>query len=103
MQKRILYVLIRDDLDKPYQAVQAGHAVAQYLLDYPGDSWQNSYLIYLNVSDLKALEFWKWKAEKHLHTVAVSSFCEPDLNNELTAIAVRCDDGKMFSKLRLMK
>lgn len=30
-----MYVLIRKDLDPAYQAVQAGHALAQYMLDHP--------------------------------------------------------------------
>jgi hypothetical protein len=29
-----LYVLIRKDLDPSYQAVQAGHAVAEWLLQH---------------------------------------------------------------------
>lgn len=31
-----LYILIRGDLPKAYQAVQAGHAVAEFMLRNPG-------------------------------------------------------------------
>lgn len=30
-----MYVLIRKDLDVNYQAVQAGHALAQFMLEHP--------------------------------------------------------------------
>lgn len=30
-----MYILTRRDLSKSYQAVQAGHALAQYMIDFP--------------------------------------------------------------------
>lgn len=44
-----LYVLIRKDMPKSYQAVQAGHAVAEWLIETPKNKWNNHTLIYLNV------------------------------------------------------
>lgn len=44
-----LYVLIRKDMPKAYQAVQGGHAVAQWLIDNPENGWNNHTLIYLGV------------------------------------------------------
>lgn len=32
-----MYIITRRDLAKSYQAVQAGHGLAQYLIDYPDD------------------------------------------------------------------
>ncbi len=29
-----MYCLVRKDLERSYQAVQGGHAIAQYFLDY---------------------------------------------------------------------
>lgn len=67
-----LYVLIDQKLDAVYGCVQGGHAVAQWLLEHPNQEWNNSYLIYL-YADLVNKDY--------------SSFYEPDLDNQLTAIA----------------
>lgn len=55
-----LYVLIRDDMTTAQQAVQAGHAVAQFGYDHPlaFKAWQddNNTLIYLSVTNI---DWWK--------------------------------------------
>lgn len=80
-----LYVLIDQKLD----------AVAQWLLEHPNQDWNNSYLIYL-YADLD-----KWRVRLDLTNKDYSMFREPDLNNQLTAIALQ-DDGRMFKKLKLV-
>lgn len=73
-----LYVLIRDDITPAQQAVQAGHAVAQFGLEHPKQfkAWQedNNTLIYLSVSNLS---WWKQVLAdgKFKHSV----FHEPEL------------------------
>lgn len=80
-----LYTLIRSDLPKNYQAVQAGHAVAQFALEYPND-WRNETLIYLRVKDEEELQIWNQRfAELGVNQ---TPFQEPDLDNEMTALAV---------------
>ncbi len=94
-----LYVLTRNDLPIQYAAVQAGHGVAQYLLDNPGSAWHNEYLIFLAVKDERELDkvLFRLKYKK----AKVSIFKEPDLDNQLTSIAVYSDE-KVFKKFKLL-
>ena len=95
-----LYVLCRKDLKPAYRAVQAGHAVAEYLLRHgQGGEWQNGHLIYLEARDEEDLEFWGMKLSRK--GLEWTGFREPDLGNQLTAIAC-LSDGKPFKKLKLL-
>ena len=79
-----LYVVTRKDLSKSQQAVQAGHALAEYLLNN-NTHWSNGTLVYLKVEDEKEL---KSLTELLEHgKVSFTSFKEPDIGNQLTAIA----------------
>lgn len=68
------------------------YAVAQWLLEHPNQNWNNNYLY----ADLD-----KWRVRLDLTNKDYSTFREPDLNNQLTAIALQ-DDGRMFKKLKLV-
>ncbi len=94
-----LYVIVRKDLAHSQRAVQAGHALAAYLLHSPNFRWKNETLIYLGVKGLKQLENLKRKLE--LQGVPYVEFREPDLNNEVTAIASD-EDCKIFNKINLL-
>ena len=83
-----------------YQGVQAGHAVAQWMLDNPGHHWNNSTLVYLNVKDETDLKIWMRKLS--IKGIDYSEFIEPDIGDEFTAIAAYNDNEKPFSKLKLM-
>ena len=80
-----MYVLVRNDISKSQQAVQGGHALAEYMLKFPDSrDWNNHTLIYLGVSpqDLEML------CEKYTDRLKnIAAFKEPDLNDELTAFA----------------
>lgn len=96
-----LYVLVRKDLNYSSPAVQAGHVVAKFCLNsYEGEKWNNHTLIYLGVDNLKELYRWCFKLEKK--DLKYVEFHEPDMNNELTAIAILVDDGKIFRNLKLL-
>lgn len=97
-----LYVLIREDLNTiAYKAVQAGHAVAQFVLDNPNNKWKNSYLIYVKVKNEDQLKFWNMKLTDAGHLT--SCFHEPDLDNQMTALACSSINDKMFNKLQLLE
>lgn len=83
MQK--LYVVVRKDLSKSQQAVQGGHALAEYVLRNRDTDWNNGTLVYLGVRDESELKSLTTKLDysKICHT----TFREPDIGDEITAIA----------------
>jgi hypothetical protein len=78
--------------------VQAGHAVAEYLL-HSQSSWKNEILVYLGVKNLSQLEKYKYLFSKE--GINFVEFREPDLNNEPTAIATDIEN-KYVQKLNLI-
>jgi hypothetical protein len=95
-------VLVRKDLSKSQQAVQGGHAVAEYLLRGRLSSWYNGTLVYLAVHDEEDLK--SWGEIFHVMYAEWVPFREPDRNNELTAIAVLLDGNEqnVVGDLRLL-
>jgi hypothetical protein len=96
-----MFVLVRKDLSKSQQGVQGGHALAQFMLEYPdlAEEWGNSTIVYVKADyDIVAT------MEKTLPDLVdgMSSFREPDIGNELTAIAAYGGAEKYFSNFRLM-
>lgn len=81
-----LYILVRKDLSKSQQAVQAGHAVAKFLLENKNHSWENGTLVFLGVEDEFQLATWKVKFT--LSGIESYTFNEPYWNDEMTAMAV---------------
>lgn len=77
-----LFVLVRGDLSKSQQAVQAGHALAELLLRGNRGGWDNGTIVYLKVKDLKMLEHWFY-----LLGDAARAFYEPDIGDQMTALA----------------
>ena len=99
-----LYVITRTDLSKSQQAVQAGHALAEFMLNCNLDhnrynKWENGTLVYLKVKDevdLKCLTH-----ELNYARIEHIAFEEPDINNQLTAIA-SLGTNKFFERMRLL-
>ena len=96
-----LFVLTRNKLRGSSPAVQAGHAVAQFMLDHDND-WFNHTLVYLRVGSIDELLQWKYDIQKEYPEAKVTTFYEPDIDNELTAIAVYGVDSAFFRNLRLL-
>lgn len=94
-----LYVIVRKDISISQRAVQAGHAVADYLLHSPSARWNNGILIYLGVKGLNQLEHLKRKFK--LEGIPYIEFKEPDMNNETTAIATDVN-SKYTERLNLL-
>jgi hypothetical protein len=94
-----LYVIVRKDLSPSQRAVQAGHAVAEFLLRGPFSRWSNGTLVYLGVKGLNQLENLKYKLKQL--DIKFAEFREPDIGNETTAIAtdINCE---LFERLRLL-
>lgn len=94
-----LYVIVRKDLSISQRAVQAGHAVAEFLLHGPFSRWTNGTLVYLGVKGLGQLENLKYKLD--LYDIPYTEFKEPDIGNEVTAIATdqHCE---LFERLNLL-
>jgi hypothetical protein len=96
-----MYVLTRKDLGTVYSLVQGTHAVAEYLIKNKKTDWQNGTLIMLSVTNEYLLKKWIQKlTEKKIEFI---EFHEPDLKDQLTAIAcvLSSTDGSIFEKLPL--
>ena len=94
-----MYVLVRLDLAETYRLVQGSHALAQYSLDHHENflTWNNRTIVYLGVRGLKDLKDWNLRIMDA--SKAHSSFFEPDLDGQLTAIACY-DTGEIFRNLK---
>jgi len=93
-----MYILTRRDLTPSQQAVQGGHALAEFLLNIPQD-WNNSTLVYLGVNDETHLHRWAHKLD--IYDIDFKEWREPDMGNELTALAAY-SDGRIFKNLNLL-
>lgn len=104
-QVQKLTTVTRRDLSPGYQAVQASHSTIQFVFEYPETSsfWiKNPYLVHLSVENEEKLHILISKLKKS--NLKYSVFREPDLNNQVTAIAIEPSDKtrKLVSNLPLM-
>lgn len=100
-----LYLITRKDISPGYQAVQACHAMRQFTEEHPeiDKAWfkASNYLCLLSVNNEDELYSLVCKA-KGLD-IKVSVFREPDIDNEITAIAIAPGEKtkELCSKLKL--
>ena len=78
--------------------MQGMHAVAQYLLDFR-TNWNNGIIVALSVPDEDRLKLWSAKLNQSNKQFA--EFYEPDIGNQLTAIATY-GNGELYQELRLL-
>ena len=94
-----LYVVVRKDLSKSQQAVQGGHALAEYVLLNRDTEWDNGTLVYLSIRDETELKDLTKKLEcDRIHHI---TFREPDIGDQLTAIA-SLGNNEHFERMSLI-
>lgn len=98
-----IYLVTRSDLAPGYQAVQSCHALRQFVEEHPeiDSSWfkESNYLALLCVTDETELVRLCVHAEQKGHKFSV--FREPDIGNQVTAIALEPGAKKLCRKLDL--
>lgn len=101
-----LVTITRRDLSAGQQAVQSTHAAIDFTFEYPNKAspWHktSNYLVMVSVQNEEALKEFIKRCEYKLLDYTV--FREPDINNEITAIAIEpCSETrKLVSKLPLL-
>lgn len=100
-----LYLITRRDISPGYQAVQSCHAMRQFVNDHPeiDNVWfkQSNYIVLLSVESEKELaQLYVQALEKGIKSAC---FFEPDINDQMTAIALEpgIKSNNMCKKLQL--
>lgn len=93
-----LYCIARADLNVGLRTAQAGHALIHWVLEHgkPPDN-----LVVLQVPDEPTLN--RYWAALQIIEARVTPFFEPDLGDELTAVAVGPESWKLLSSLPLLR
>ena len=98
-----LYLVTREDLPAGQQAVQAAHALTEFLVQHGkvARDWyeKSNTLAFLAVPNEKALGVISRKARDRL--IPVSVFREPDRQNEVTALAIGPEGRRLVRNLPL--
>ncbi len=97
-----LYILVSNQLNPIYGAVQGGHAIAQFLIEHPNSEWKNNTVVYLSCDIDNFLNRQK-KRNQLLKDELHSVFKESDLNNQITAIACYKIPQKYVKNLKLLR
>jgi hypothetical protein len=98
-----LYLVTREDLPPAQQAVQAAHALTEYLMQYKerAYSWHSTSntLALLSVPTEERLKSLALKARRK--GLMISEFREPDRFHELTAVALEPKAKSLLRTLQL--
>lgn len=97
-----MYVAVRGDLLPTYRMVQGSHALAQYMLEHAqkAQEWSNSTIVFLQIQDEQELS----GIAENLHKKGLnfSTFHEPDIGHQLTALA-SYEEEKYFRGKKLVE
>jgi hypothetical protein len=88
-----LYVIVPKTLSPSQKAVQAGHAVADFVIRNPESEWRGHSLIYLTVETDKELDK-LFEEVKGWCRSEIGWFHEPYWDDKLTAVAVYGDETR---------
>jgi peptidyl-tRNA hydrolase len=98
-----LYVVVRNDLKPGQQAAQSLHAMAEFFIKHPDHAkeWHtdSNYVALLEVSNERRLE--KLLAHAERDNIPHAAFCEPWLDNSLTAVALHPAGGHLVKEFQL--
>ena len=100
-----MYIIGREDLGAAYMSVQSIHAAIQFQHEHPeyAECWykESNYLGFLSVLNEEELNILIEKAEEK--DIRYSVFREPDIENQITAIALAPGPAakKLCSNLKL--
>lgn len=98
-----LHLVTRADISAGQQAVQAAHALREFVREHPkvDREWyeKSNTLAFLSVKDEKALM--QLLSEAVRRRIACSGFREPDRDHEITAIAIGPEGKGLCRQLRL--
>lgn len=97
-----MYVLARADMSPINQAVQSGHAVAEYMKHfYYRTIWRNGVLVYLSVPNESTLN--QWEAKLKAADIDFATFVEPDWGDPTKTALAFCTTSQIAKELPLMK
>lgn len=89
-----LFVITRRDLSPGQQAVQSCHASIEFQYEHPqiAKNWNknSNHLVFLSVENEYELQ--KLLTKIQIRDIKYSTFFEPDIGNQLTAIAIEPSD-----------
>lgn len=100
-----LVVVTRQDISPGYQAVQSAHALIQFQYDHPeiANNWykNSNYLAMLSTKDENSLINLIKQCQRLCLNISI--FREPDIDNQITAIAIEpsLKTKKLCSQLQL--
>lgn len=105
MKQIKLTTVTRRNISPGAQSVQSSHALVQFIFEHPEISlnwFKDPYLVQLSVENEEQLQQLIYKLQKF--NIKYSIFREPDLENQITSIAIEPSDKtrRLISHLPLM-
>lgn len=101
--KQKLFLVVRSDLSIAQQAVQIAHALSTFYHEHRllEDKWYKDSQHLVLVSVPNRIELLKLVEKARRKGAAFSVFCEPDIGNEITAVALEHKAKNLCSRLPL--